>query len=92
MKKSYEDFTTSQVTISATAGGTLIVDAAAGRDEVTIQQLGTTPVYIGKSGVTTSTGFPLPGVAGSSITIPVTTSIFGITASGSQAVAVLVTF
>lgn len=89
MKKPYEDFTTSQVTVAATA--TLIAASADGRDEVTIQQLGTTPVYLGKANVTTANGFPLPGVAGSSITLPATTGIYGITASGTQAVAVLVT-
>lgn len=90
MKKSYEDFATSQVTVASTA--TLLTASADGRDEVTIQQLGTTPVYIGKAGVTTATGFPLPGVAGASITLPATEGIYGITASGTQAVAVLVTF
>lgn len=90
MKKSYEDFATSQVTVAATA--TLILAGADGRDEVTIEQLGTTPVYIGKAGVTTSTGLLLPGVIGASLTLPATTSIYGITASGTQAVAVLVTF
>lgn len=91
MKKSYEDFITGQVTVGATA--TLIRAANDGRDEITIQNLGTTPVYIGKdANVTTSNGFPIPGVAGSSITIPATTAIYGIVASGSQAVAFLGTY
>lgn len=89
MKKSYEDFTTAQVSVGTAA--TLIAAAQEGRDEVTIQQLGTTPVYLGPAGVTTANGFPLPGVVGASVTIPVTTAIYGVVQAGSQTVAVLVT-
>jgi hypothetical protein len=87
-----EQFATAQVTVATTAGGTLISAARPGGDTVTIQNLGTTAVYVGVSGVTTSTGFPIPGVAGASLTLPANVAIYGIVASGTQAVAVLATF
>ena len=90
MKKTYEAFATSQVTVGATP--TLISAARDGGDSVTIENLGTTQVFIGNANVTTGTGFPLPGVVGASLTIPATTAIYGIVASGTQAVAVLATF
>jgi hypothetical protein len=89
MKKMQEGFKTAQVSVGSTA--TVIVASEDGRDEVTIQNLGTTPVYLGDANVTTINGFPLPGVAGASVTIPATTAIYGRTASGSQTVAVLST-
>jgi hypothetical protein len=48
-----------------------------------------TAVYIGGPNVTTANGFPIPGVAGSSLTLAATTAIYGIVATGSQAVATL---
>lgn len=86
----YEAFAASQVTVATTA--TLISASRPGGDSVTIQNLGTTAVYIGAANVTTANGFPIPGVAGSSLTFPATTDVYGIVASGTQAVAVLSTF
>jgi hypothetical protein len=47
------NFVTSQATIGVTA--TLIVAQRSGRDTVVIENTGTTAVYLGNSGVTTST-------------------------------------
>ena len=88
-KTMFEDFSTAQVSVGTTP--TLIVAAHNGVDEVTIENLGTTAVYIGKANVTTSNGFLLPGVVGASVTLSATTAIYGIVASGTQAVAVLET-
>lgn len=91
MKKSYETFTTAQVAVTTAA--TKIKASADGGDAVTIQNLGATAVYIGpNSSVTVANGFPIPGVAGSSLTLEVTDEVWAIVASGSQAVAVLSTF
>jgi hypothetical protein len=84
-----ENFSTSQVSVGTTA--TKILPGKAGVDEITIENLGTTQVFIGGPGVTAATGFPLPGVAGASITLTTTQDIYGIVASGTQTVAVLVT-
>jgi hypothetical protein len=89
-KKSYEAFATAQVSVGTTP--TLISAARDGTDDVTIMNFGTTQVFIGNANVTTSNGFPLPGVVGASLTIPATTAIYGIVATGSQPVAVLSTF
>lgn len=86
----HEDFSTGQVSVGTSA--TLLFTAQPGVDEVTIQNLGTTEVFLGKAGVTTSNGFPLPGVAGASITLPVTEAIYGVVASGTQSVAIIWTY
>jgi hypothetical protein len=90
MKNMYEAFATSQVTVGSTP--TLISAARDGGDSVTIENLGATQVFIGGPNVSTTTGFPIPGVAGASLTLGATTAIYGIVASGTQAVAVLATF
>jgi hypothetical protein len=89
-KKNYEAFATAQVVVGTTA--TLISAARDGTDDVTIVNFGTTQVFIGNANVTTGTGFPLPGVVGASLTIPATTAIYGIVASGTQPVAVMSTY
>lgn len=75
---------TGQVTVAATA--TLVVAARAGRGYVLVQNLGTTAVYLGGAGVTTSTGMLLQGVAGAIVKIDAAAAIYGIVASGTQAV------
>jgi hypothetical protein len=90
MKSLNTNFATAQVTVAATA--TLIVAARAGRDTVIIENAGTTAVYIGGSGVTTATGMLLPGVLGASIAIETTAAVYGITASGTQAVTIIENF
>lgn len=78
---------TTQVSVGTSA--TQIVAARAARDAVIIVNLGTTPVYLGTSGVTTGNGLLLLGVQGAAITIPVTAAIYGIVGAGSQSVAVM---
>jgi hypothetical protein len=77
-------FTPGQITVGNTA--TLIVAARVGRVRVTIQNTGTTPVYLGGSTVTTATGFRLPGVDGAAYTTQNSAAIFGIVTAGTQAV------
>jgi hypothetical protein len=67
----------------------LIVPQAAGRESVTIQNTGTTAVYLGNSSVTANTGILLPGVVGASVTLNTTDAIFGIAATGTQTVGVV---
>lgn len=83
----HEDFATAQVSVGTTA--TLIIAAADGIDSVTIENMATTDVYIGKAGVTTANGFLLPGTKGASITLSATTDIYGIVAAGTQNVCTL---
>jgi hypothetical protein len=78
------NFTPGQASVGATA--TLIVAARTGRNTVVIENTGTTPVYLGGPGVTTSTGLLLPGVLGASLTLPVSAAIYGVVASGTQTV------
>ena len=81
-------FNTNQVTVLATA--TLIVGSNTGRKATVITNLGTTAVYLGpNSGVTTANGQLLPGVVGASISIPQTGPVWGIAATGTQAVSFL---
>lgn len=81
----------SQVTVTTTAAIAAI--ARANRIAVTIQNLGATAVYCGPdSTVTTTTGFRLPGVDGSSVTIPSTAAVYCIVGAGTQAVSILETF
>jgi hypothetical protein len=80
-------FSTEQKTVTTTAS---VVSAAKnGRDSVTIMNRGTTEVFIGTVGVTTATGFPLPGVVGASITIPTDMAVYAIVAAGTANVSVL---
>lgn len=86
--------TASIATSQATTGtaATLLVSQRNGRGAVTIENLGTTPVYIGNSGVTVANGFLIPGSAGASVTIPTGAAIYGIVGTGSQAVSILETY
>jgi hypothetical protein len=76
------------VTINATA--TLIVAFDPTRQSVTIfHESGTSPVYIGKSGVTTSTGKAL--ASGDEVVMSgFTNALYGIVGSGSAVVSVSV--
>lgn len=81
-------FNTNQVTVLATS--TLIVSGNNGRKAVVITNLGTTAVYIGpNSTVSTTNGQLLPGTVGASISIPQTGPVWGIAATGSEAVSFL---
>lgn len=84
--ETYAYLATAQVSVAATA--TLIVAARTGRKEVTIVNHGTTAVYLGPSGVATTTGQLLAGVAGEGITYSGGAAVYGIAATGSQTVSV----
>ncbi len=84
------NFATAQASVGATA--TSIVGARTGRGAVTVENHGTTAVYLGGSGVTAATGLLLPGVVGASVTIPTQAAVYGITATGTQAVSALETY
>ena len=82
-------FTTGQVSVGASA--TLIVAANHDRSGLVITNLGTTDVYIGLAGVTTSTGHLLPGTKGASVAFSTTLAVYGITGGGEQSVSYLQT-
>lgn len=82
----FGNFTPSQVSVGATA--TQIVAARTGRGLLTVTNSTATAIYLGGSGVTTSSGQLLPGTIGASITIPYSGSLYGIVASGSATVTV----
>ena len=84
--ETYANLATAQVSVAATA--TLIVAARTGRKEVTIVNHGATAVYLGPSGVATTTGQLLAGVAGEGITYSGGAAVYGIAATGSQTVSV----
>ncbi len=64
--------------------------AGTGRIAATLYNSGSATVYVGASGVTTSTGMPLP--AGASITLNTTAAIYGVAASGTQTIGVTETY
>jgi len=61
-----------------------------GRIAATLYNAGSATVYFGASGVTTTTGMPLP--AGASATVNTQAAIYGIAASGTQTIGVMETF
>ena len=63
-----------------------------GRICATIENTSTTAVWLGGSGVTTSTGMLLPGILGASDTICTTAAIYGIVATGSETVSAQETY
>jgi hypothetical protein len=82
---------TGQVSVGTTVGGTLIAAArtgvpGTGRASVTIVNTTTTAIYLGNTGVTTTTGQLLPGVVGASITLNTTAAIYGIVAASTATV------
>ena len=91
MPYQFNPFKTAQVSVGATVGGTLISAANNARTTITVTMTGTTDVYLGESGVTTSTGDLLNGVKGVSKTFSTTAAVYGITSSGSVTVSVLET-
>lgn len=88
-------FAATQVSVANTA--TLLAAArtgapGTGRVDITIENFGTTDVFLGGSGVTTSTGMKLVGSPGAAITIPTTAAVYGIVATSTQTVSVLETY
>lgn len=81
-------FNVGQVSVGAAA--TLIVAQNTGRKAVVVTNTSTTAVYVGANkNVTTSNGQLLPGVVGASLSIPSTSAIYGIVATGSETVTFL---
>lgn len=78
--------------VSVGTSATQIIAARAGRRAVTIINEGTTDVRFGNVGVTTGNGALLTGTKGSSITLPVTTAVYGIVGTGSQNVSFVETW
>ncbi len=88
-------FAATQVSVGSTATSILSARTGApgtGRASATITNTTTTAIFIGGSGVTTSTGTLLPGIVGASITINTTAAIFGIVATGTATVTSFETF
>ncbi len=88
-------FSYSHVSVSGTA--TLIVAArtgvsGVGRIQVLITNTTTTPIYIGDSGVATTTGILLPGSVGATTSLSTTAALYGIVASGSATVTEMETY
>ena len=86
---------TGQISVGSTA--TLIAAArtgapGTGRVDITIVNWSTVDVFLGGSGVTTSNGMKLPGVLGASITITVTSAIYGIVATGTESISYIETY
>lgn len=78
---------TNQITVGATA--TLIVAARAGRQSVSITTTAATVLYIGASGVTTTTGHYIAASAGATITVNTAAAVYGVVASGTLVVTFL---
>lgn len=88
-------FATAQVSVGVAA--TLIAAArtgptGTGRIAITIENIGTTDVFIGNANVTIATGMLLPGIKGGNLTIPTTAAVYGIVAVAAQTVTVLESF
>lgn len=75
--------------ISVATTSTLIAAARSTRNTITVVNHGTTPVYLGNTGVTTGTGFLLPGVLGASMSIETTAALYGVVGTGTQTVSYL---
>jgi hypothetical protein len=86
-------FATSHASIGTTAAQIVAARTGApgtGRIAVTLYNAGSATVFYGASGVTATTGMPLP--AGSAATLDTTAAIYGIAASGTQTLGVMETF
>ena len=83
-----------QATVPSTADGGLIAAARPTRQSITIQNLGTTIVWLGSqsTGLLATNGFQLPGTIGATVTIPTTAAVYGLAATGTATVAILETY
>ncbi len=77
---------TNQISVGTTAGGTVICAARAGRKSLTIINHGTTDVYVGPNGVSTTSGALLTGQKGAGIAFDGGAAVYGIVDSGTQTV------
>ena len=79
---------TNQVSVKTTL--TLLIGARSSRRGVIIENItGSDTVYIGNSGSSSTSGYPLPAVANASIYIPTTAALYGIVSTTTQTVGVL---
>ena len=76
-----------RATIGTTA--TLIAAARTETRRLTIRNLGTTPVFIGDSGVTIASGMLLDGSVGATLEVSNTVAIYGVTEAISQDVSAI---
>jgi hypothetical protein len=76
--------TASQIVAARTGG------VGTGRIAVTLYNFGSATIYFGNTGVTATTGMPLP--VGASVTLNTTAALYGIAASGTQTIGVTETF
>ncbi len=74
---------TGQVSVTSSASQ---IAPAAGRNDITFTNNSTTPVYIGASGVTASTGDLLAGIVGASVTMDTSAPGSAITPTGTATV------
>jgi hypothetical protein len=80
----------SAVTVDTTVGGTQLVSSAlANRKTVEIQNLGNRAIFLGLSGVTSSTGYRIPARGSFSKEIGPNLDLYAIAAGGSQDIRVL---
>ena len=75
--------------VTVTTSATALASADSDQDEVAITNTGATDVYVGPSGVTTASGFPVAAGGSLSVTLPAGETIYGIVASGTEACRVL---
>lgn len=78
---------TAQVSLAATS--TLIIASNSNRRTITIVNLSGVDIYIGNTGVSTTTGQLLLGTKGTAITISSIAAIYGITSTGTANVSYL---
>ncbi|MGA8169570.1 MAG: hypothetical protein WB816_01840 [Methylocystis sp.] len=84
---------TSQASVGTSAAQIVAARAGAsgtGRVAATLYNAGSSTIYFGPSGVTTTSGMPL--YAGASATIDTTAAIYGVAAIGTQTIGVMETF
>jgi len=75
-----------RVTVDTTAGGTRIDSAVAGSGSILVRNQGSVAVYLGASGVTSSTGFQLDPQESVQLDLAREDTLYGITASSSASV------
>jgi hypothetical protein len=76
--------TTGQIAPGTTA--TSIIGVNLNRIRIVLTQMSTTPVFIGASGVTSSTGDYIPGIVGYMKVIRSSAALFGVVASGTGSI------
>jgi hypothetical protein len=69
------------VTVDTTAGGTQILPANSNRASIRVQNLGSAAIYVGNTGVTSATGWPI--ATGATDEFKTVAALYAIAASGS---------